>query len=129
VAIDDIVQPDADPMTRLRAVGRSYVTFAMAHPNHLQVMFSAFPNSDYPSLAAQSHYTLNKLIQIVHEVQMAGHLEADNVYDAASVIWMTLHGLSAIWIAGKIPDTILQDRSPEVLAERFIEMICVGLLK
>jgi AcrR family transcriptional regulator len=117
------------PTERLAVVGRAYVAFALAHPSHLQLMFGTFPNSNYPSLTQQATQTLERLVGIVQELHAQGQLNAAPPSDAALVLWMTLHGLSAVLIADKIPDALRQGRSPEALAERFVQILCAGLVK
>jgi AcrR family transcriptional regulator len=129
-AIEDVIQQSADmtAQARLIATGQVYVRFALAHPSHLQLMFGTFSSADYPSLAEQSHRTLSKLIQIVSEIGSQDYLADTDEYDVATTVWMALHGLSVILNAGKIPDYIQRDRTPEALVDRFISLICKGLL-
>lgn len=118
-----------DPQGRLIALGRGYVRFALAHPSHMQVMFGPLPASRYPSLAERSLATLDILTRAVREAQAVGHLRPDDSGDAALGVWMLLHGLSAVLIAGKIPDTLRRDRDADALTERFVTLLCAGLLR
>lgn len=116
------------PIDRLAAVGRAYVEFALAHRAHLQVMFGPYPSTAYPTLAAQAGQTLDRLIAVVADVEAEGHLRTAGGADAAAVVWMTVHGLSAILIADKLPDRLSQGRDPAALTERFIHLIGAGLI-
>jgi AcrR family transcriptional regulator len=118
----------SDPQARLTALGRSYVQFALAHPSHLQLMFGTFPSSDYPSLQAASYATFERLAAAVNEIRAAGQLASFAPEDAAAMLWMLVHGLSAILIADKIPESIRRGRTADELTEMFVEMVCVGLL-
>lgn len=119
---------------RLAAVGRAYVEFALAHRAHLQVMFGPYPSTAYPTLAAQAGQTLDRLIAVAADVEAEGHLravdgtDAVSAADAAAVVWMTVHGLSAILIADKLPDRLAQGRDPAALTERFVHLIGAGLI-
>lgn len=113
---------------RLMAVGRAYVDFALAHPAHLQVMFSSFPSAQYPSLVQQSTQTLARLVVLLQDIGAQGHLRDASTEDAALAVWMLLHGLSAILIADKIPAALRQDRSAPELTDTFVRMLCHGLL-
>ncbi|MCU0480624.1 MAG: TetR/AcrR family transcriptional regulator [Anaerolineae bacterium] len=130
-AIDEALQNSQtlSPHARLLAVSRAYVAFALQYPTHLQLMFGAFASETYPSLANRSHQTLAKLMSVVAELEQAGQLAENPIYDVGMVVWIALHGLSVILNAGKIPDYIRQDRTPEILVNQFIDMICKGLLK
>lgn len=121
-------QQSAIPETRLIAIGRAYVAFALAHPAHLQVMFSAFPSAQYPSLVQQSTQTLARLVAVVREIGDQGGLKDATTEDAALAVWMLLHGLSAILIADKIPVALRQDRAAQDLADTFVRALCRGLL-
>jgi len=114
---------------RLIAVGRAYVAFAIGHPSHLQLMFGTSFKDEYPRLMESAHRTLGKLIQIVGEIGVEGGLNDENIHDVSSVVWMTLHGMSAILNADKLPPYIRQERTQEALVERFIGLICKGLLR
>lgn len=117
-----------DPQARLTALGRSYIHFALAHPSHVQLMFGTFPNSDYPSLQQASFATFERLAAAVNDIRGAGQLAPFAPDDAASMLWMLVHGLSAILIADKIPESIRRGRTPDELAGMYVEMVCVGLL-
>jgi AcrR family transcriptional regulator len=127
MATHDLI--DDTPLERLIAVGQAYVAFAIGHPSHLQLMFGSFSSADYPRLAERAHETLQKLITIVGEIGAEGQLNDDNIHDVSTAVWMTLHGMSAMLNASKLPPYIQQNRPPDILVERFIEMICKGLLK
>ncbi len=116
------------PEALLLALARAYVGFALMHPAHLQVMFSSFSHLDYPSLAAQSHQTLGQLIQAVGRVQGVTGQAAPPAQDVAVTAWVTMHGLSAILITGKIPPEIRAGRTDEQLTQQFVGIICRGLL-
>lgn len=115
------------PIDRLAAVGRAYVEFALAHRAHLQVMFGPYPSAAYPTLAEQAGQTLDRLIAVVADVEAEGHLRAGSA-DVAAVVWMTVHGLSAILIADKLPDRLAQGRDPAALTDRFVHLIGAGLI-
>ncbi len=113
---------------RIAALGRTYVNFALTHRGYLGVMFSAFPSNEYPTLLAQSRETLGVFIQIIAEARNTDGHPVNKPHDAALVLWMTMHGLSAILLADKFPQDMRGGRTPEDLAEQFTAMICAGLL-
>lgn len=123
---DSDSQQDAE--ARLTAVGQAYVDFALAHPAHLQVMFSAFPSAQYPNLVQQSTQTLARLVAVLQDIGAQGRLRDASTEDAALAVWMLLHGLSAILVAHKVPTALRQDRSARDLTNTFVRMLCRGLL-
>lgn len=117
-----------DPIERLIATGQSYVTFALNHPAHYQVMFGPLNNDAYPDLKATSHDTLAKLINIVAALQASGHLRPTPPLDLAATIWSCMHGLSAILIANKLPDYIRTQRDAAALSATMLRHLLTGLL-
>lgn len=114
---------------RLMAAARSYVTFALAHPNHLLVMFGNFATSDYPELVQISHASFHKLVQIMVEGRHSGTLREYEPEQLALLFWMNIHGLSALFIAQKIPQYVRQGLTDEELIQRSVRMICSGILR
>lgn len=129
-AIDDS-QAGADPGTirdRLVAVGQGYLRFAIEHPHHFRLMFGPRAHAGYPSLSSAARAAFDRLAQIVAEGQRQGTLRGDDPREAAMVIWLAVHGLSALLIAEKIPPDIVTGREPHEMAARYIGMTCEGLL-
>jgi AcrR family transcriptional regulator len=116
-----------DSQMRLVAAGQSYVRFAIEHPGHLQVMFGPLASSQYPTLAQAAFMALDRLIAIAAQGQASGEIRVD-AREAAMTIWMLVHGLSSTYIAQKLPDAMLQERSPLALAEIYIRLACEGLV-
>jgi AcrR family transcriptional regulator len=117
-----------DSQTRLIAAGQSYVRFAIEHPGHLQVMFGPLASSQYPTLAQAAHAALERLIAIAAQGQASGEIRVD-ASEAAMTIWMLVHGLSSTFIAQKLPDVIIQERTPLALAETYLRLACEGLVR
>lgn len=119
---------DAPFEARLTAAARSYVDFALAYPDHIMVMFGKLPTSAYPDLMQTAHATFDRLVQIMREGRRSAVLKDEEPTQLALLIWMNVHGLSALLIADKIPETVAQTAPHELLVERSIQMICRGIL-
>ncbi len=90
------------PVERLRAAGRAYVGFAMAHPAIIQLMFSG-PRLDWSSaeLRAAADLAYRQLEEIV--TPAAEHLGATDEAarrELALMVWSSAHGYAHLAIAG-----------------------------
>lgn len=113
---------------RLMAAARSYISFALAYPNHLLVMFGKFTTSDYPDLVQTSHLTFHKLVEIMVDGRQSGELCEYEPEQLALLFWMNIHGLSTLFITQKIPDYARQGLTDDGLIQRSVQMICSGIL-
>ncbi len=114
---------------RIARAARSYVTFALAHPSHLSVMFGNLPSSNYPELARAAHATFEMLIEIVRAGKRGDELGGYEAEHVALLIWTNAHGLSSLLIAQKIPSYALMSIAEEDLIDHLVHMICQGVLK
>lgn len=112
---------------RLAAAGRAYVQFMTQKPHYLAVMFGRFEHENYPILAQAAHQTLALLVGIIEDGQHEGVFKPGNSAQIAGVIWIVVHGLSAIFIAQKLPHSILQEHTADTLTTLFVEMIYQGI--
>ncbi|HEY2015564.1 MAG TPA: TetR/AcrR family transcriptional regulator, partial [Bryobacteraceae bacterium] len=96
----------ADPMERLRACARSYIQFAIEHPNHYRLIFMT-PRPLTPSEEALSSkgnpnedaYAF--VLAIVTSAIEAGVFrpEYKNANLVAQTLWATAHGVASLQIA------------------------------
>ena len=118
---------DSDWHTRLRAISWAYVQFALAHRNHLNVMFRAYDPDKYPHYYQTTASALNILTELVEAGQTADLVIAEESKRVATLIWSLLHGVSLILAGGKMPPDVLGEQSPQALVEQFIEMLYGGI--
>lgn len=119
---------NAAMQTRLVAVAQSYVQFARTYPNHLQVMFGPLAADTYPELARTAQATFARLVQIMREGQQRGELKDGAADQLALLLWMNVHGLSTLLIAGKIPPNALGGQSVDDVTALSVRMLCDGIL-
>lgn len=123
-----------DPVERLRAAGRSYVEFGLAHPSHYRLMFMtpkpATDKSDKSGKGNPEEDAYAFLRGIVLDIQAQGRLRDDltDVDLVAQTIWATIHGLVSIEIA-KCNDEWVEFRPIEERLRMTIDAIEKGLLK
>jgi AcrR family transcriptional regulator len=122
------VRDDADPAERLRACGRSYRRFALAHPQHYEAMFgSGVSPADRAAASSEElkrHATaaFDVLVDEVARAMDAGVLRRDDPREAASVIWSAVHGAVALELAG-----VTQIADPDATYERLLVALVAGL--
>ncbi len=96
----------ADPVERIRRLGRRYIRFALEHPNHYRVMFmTRFPDHDLTEeeLEVKSRPDADGyafLRQAVRECISSGRFlpEIDDEELATQTLWACVHGAAALAI-------------------------------
>jgi len=102
--------PIADPAERLRAIGRAYVEFGMAHPQTYRLIFMEDPsytgaalvgegagagNPDHADHADDASFRL--LVDSIDALKAQGRLPGAPASDVcAEAFWATLHGIVAL---------------------------------
>jgi len=114
----------------LRLSGRAYVDFALSHPEHLKLMFSA-RRFDLGEDCVHGTEDLDAFSQIKGVFQRGlegGAIVSRQPAEAlALLVWSQVHGLSHILIEKQIPpDTISLDSVFSLIDEQ-VEILCRGL--
>lgn len=106
----------ADPAAELAAIGRGYVRFAIGHPAHFEVMFRLdaldLANSEFVAVS-EAAYAL--LTEVIERCQSAGRLHGRSPEVVAVSAWSLVHGLSALWLSGRLSERIAE-QDPQRLA-------------
>ena len=124
----------ADPLERLRAIGRAYVEFGLSNPSHYRWMFMTpkpmNEKTDFSTKGNPEEDAYAFLKQILTELRDQGRLrdELTNVEILAQTIWGTIHGLVSLEIA-KNQDPWVEWAPIEERTSLAIDMIERGLLK
>jgi AcrR family transcriptional regulator len=101
----DQAGPEAAAGQRLRAAGRAYTGFAVAHPAHFAVMWRRdLLHRDDPALAAAGQATFELLLAGVGDVQAQGWAAGADPRTVAYLAWSVVHGLAALWLGGALDD-------------------------
>ena len=95
----------ADPVERMRALGRGYAAFALTHPNHYRLMFMtahAPINPEDSSLQQNSaeqdaYFQLKTVVSAVHSAERF-RTDLQDVDLIAQTIWASVHGVCALQI-------------------------------
>lgn len=113
---------ESDPVRRLRAMGRAYVAFALAHPDQYRVMFQLERHGERdrsPAGAVMAKRTWKPMIAAVTAAIDAGELAGDPE-EIAYACWASVHGLITLHLAGKLR------RSLDVLVDPTIDLLLAG---
>jgi len=95
-----------DPIQGLKAIGASYIRFALSHPNHYRLMFMTPPAvAPHPTvLETRSDPARNGYALLMQTVRRA--IEADMLRDeyrdaelVAQTLWAGVHGMASLHIA------------------------------
>jgi AcrR family transcriptional regulator len=101
----DQAGPEATAGQRLRAAGRAYTGFAVAHPAHFAVMWQRdLLHRDDPALTAAGQATFELLLAGVGDVQAEGWAAGADQRIVAYLAWSVVHGLAALWLGGSLDD-------------------------
>jgi AcrR family transcriptional regulator len=92
----------ADPLEALWAMGRAYVRFGLANPEHYRIMFMTRPLTDtepgelstLPGLTAFGH-----VVDTVAWCMDAGAIAAGDPFLVATNLWTAVHGVTSLLIA------------------------------
>src|SRR5262245_11495694 len=126
----------ADPVDRLRKIGRAYVDFGMSHPNHYRLMFmTPHPADMKPEESRlmrgnpeEDAYAFLK--GTVEEAIASGSFrrEFTDPDFVSQLVWAGTHGVVSLHIA-KCKDAWVDWRDPTELAYAQIEVMIRGLQK
>lgn len=96
----------SDLWQRSRAIGQAYVDFAFDEPAAYKMIFDFEQGEEdkTPDLLAAEARSRRTLTRYVEDMVDAGLLEG-NAEVIAHVYWAAMHGLIALHMAGKLPDS------------------------
>jgi AcrR family transcriptional regulator len=116
--------PSRSPSQRLRALGIGYVEYALAHPAHLRVMFSAeVPDKTrHPGLAAAAQAVHETLVAQIEEAQRRGAVAPGDPEMLSFAAWSMVHGCAVLLIDGQA-----RGRSARALTEAVVDRLHLGL--
>jgi len=109
----------ADPMERLKALGRVYLKFAMENPDMYDLMFSMKAPMDFLDATHKEDWnegkaTFGVLESTVNQCMESGHFSGHQLGPLSFVIWSMVHGMASLHISQRVkgvnldqPETIL----------------------
>ncbi len=90
----------ADPVERLRALGRAYGRFGLENPNHYRFMFMTLMKPDHrPEPTDPGFLSFDVLRSAVTEAIETGAFRKGDVDAVSQVLWASVHGAVALLIS------------------------------
>ncbi|MGD9213039.1 MAG: TetR/AcrR family transcriptional regulator [Desulfobacteraceae bacterium] len=119
---------DADPLTRLRTIGMSYITFALEHVDYFKVMHCArlAEKSLFQGLDSGRRKVYQQLVNCAADCHRCQLITADDPIKAGLFVWITIHGYAVLAVNGQMDDKGFQTDDGR-LAEMVINMVCSKL--
>jgi AcrR family transcriptional regulator len=118
----------ADGAGELAAIGRGYVRFALGHPAHFDVMFRLDAlNPANREFVAASETAYELLTATIERCREAGRLHGRSPEVVAVSAWSLVHGLSALWISGRLSERIAE-QDPQRLASAVSDLFVNAVL-
>ena len=111
----------ADPMERLRAMGKVYTRFATENPDMYDLMFSVKAPLAFLSTLNQEEWnegkaTFEVLRTTVEQCIAAGHFKGHQLEPLAFMIWSLVHGMSSLEIGHRTRGVNL--RNPAAIVDQ-----------
>lgn len=99
---------------RLEALGRAYVSFAVANPGYFRAMFHGDAQSSGPTEAGLRSFGLLRAAVIA--CQEAGAAPRGDPVPLVLTAWSAVHGFATLWVDGALPFEGMdpEDRAPEI---------------
>jgi AcrR family transcriptional regulator len=126
----------ADPIERIKQIGRSYILFGIRHPNHYKLMFMTphpsgkLTDGDQEIKGNPEVDAYALLMQTVHEAMAQGRFRPDlaSADLIAQTLWSAVHGVISLDIAKK-NDEWVEWQPFEERQETMLDTILRGMLK
>lgn len=107
----------SDPKERVVELGRAYVQWAVAHPDHYQVMFGAESlKAEQPSVAGAGGQAFGDLLDAITKCQEAGIVEERDPREVAAPLWSLVHGIASLAIGGQLTAVGIVQAPDELIA-------------
>lgn len=116
---------DADPIDRIRAHSRAYITYARENPELFQVLLlapPALPESGLPAESAAPSTTVTFAIAAgaITDAIAAGALEANDPQMVALMLWSGAHGVATVLQMGFDLPAELEDSMITEMTDRLL---------
>jgi AcrR family transcriptional regulator len=109
---------------QLRTLGRTYLSFAMEHPSHYEVMFRAKATAEMvpgtSTLHAAAERTFFSLAVIVNQLGQEAVIDPEQGRYVATILWATCHGVASMWLDGILPH-FYEDHTVDQLIDGVLE--------
>ena len=92
---------------RTHGISKAYVTFAVEHRAHFEIMFRAgIDKLAHEDLHEKGGRVFGLLLKAIGELQQDGHFVGENLFEVALYLWSIVHGFSTILVDGSVPPAL-----------------------
>jgi AcrR family transcriptional regulator len=117
----------ADPMERLRSMGRLYIRFAMEHPDMYDLMFNLKAPMEFLDTIHKDEWdegkrTFDMLRNTVLDCIKAGHFKGHALEPLSFLIWSCVHGMCMLEIRGRTKG-VCMEKPGEIVMEGYQEFL------
>ena len=113
-----------DPTGRVIELGRTYVHWAVTHPDYYQVMFGTESlKADHPGLAAAAEQAFGDLLDAITKCQLAGTVAGDDPREIAAPLWSLVHGIASLGIGGDLRAVGIHRPPEEMVAGVVVQLL------
>jgi WHG domain-containing protein len=99
-------------------LGRTYVRWAVAHPDHYRVMFGAdIGKAAHPGLAVAGERAFGDLVDA-----LAGVVDGADPRAVAAPLWALVHGVALLAIGGELSAVGIQ-QAPEAMVAGVVDRV------
>ena len=116
----------SEPRARVVELGRAYVRWAVAHPDHYQVMFGAEDvKANNPALAVAAEQAFGDLLDAITRCQEAAIVGGQDPREIAGPLWSLVHGVASLAIGGELRAVGIQ-QDPEAMIAGVVAQLLSG---
>lgn len=116
----------ADPLQRIRALGRAYIDFGLANPVVYQLIFVQRPDFLLTWRQGEQQPRASALLilqRAVEEAQQAGAVRPGAVQSLSDALWAMVHGLVSLAIGMPMFDAARSQAAAETALDLMIEAL------
>jgi AcrR family transcriptional regulator len=114
---------ESEPHKRIVEMGRGYVRWALAHPDHYRVMFGGETvKREHPALLAAATRAFDDLLDAIAIGLESEKRRGRDARQMAGPVWSLVHGIASLAIGGDLRHVGIRD-DPEALAGRSLAQL------
>jgi AcrR family transcriptional regulator len=132
----------ANPIQRIRLLARSYIQFAIEHPNHFRLMFMTKPTPEMVEMDEEEMRERGRgdpsrdgyafLMQCVREAIAQGWVREDLQHDpelVAQILWTGGHGVASLTVTRAENEPWFNWKGADALGEATLLAVLRGILR
>jgi len=121
---------DDDPLKKFKALGMTYIEFALRNPSFFKVMYHSMlsDKSLYPELEIESMLAFERMSEMIRACQEKNMIRAGDVSELSLFAWSAVHGFATLAADGQIKSKNL-NFDVQQYADTMTSLVYIGLHK